>query len=280
MSDCCCKPASDFAVHYLWENAPGAVGDEPADKPWFSLHLPSPEIATGACVVICPGGAYAFLSEAHEGVDCAEWLCSMGIAACVLRYRVAPRYHYPAPVLDIQRAIRIVRAKSAEWKIDANRIGVWGFSAGGHLACTSGTHYDSGDPASSDPIERVSCRPDFMILSYAVITMDESYTHMGTRTNLIGENPTDELVKLMSNETQVTADTPPTFLHHTNADDAVPAENSVNFYLELRKAGVPAELHIYKDGAHGLGMAVDDPILSHWPDSLKLWFRAQGIING
>jgi len=263
----------------LWPNgAPGAVGNDDKDKPTLTVFLPPADKATGAAVVICPGGGYGGLAADHEGKQVAEWLNSLGVAAFMLKYRLAPRYHHPAPLQDAQRALRMVRAGAKEWKIDPQRIGIWGFSAGGHLASTAGTHFDKGKPEAEDQIERVSCRPDFLILAYPVITMDSSFTHMGSRVNLIGKNPDPKLVEDLSNEKQVTQETPPTFLFHTNADTAVPPENSVQFYLALRKAKVPAELHIYEYGQHGVGLAPKDNVLSTWKDRLEWWLRIRHVI--
>jgi acetyl esterase/lipase len=183
------------------------------------------------------------------------------------------------PMMDGQRAIRTVRARAEEWNVDPARIGVMGFSAGGHLASTLGTHFDNGNPDADDPIERASSRPDFMILCYAVITMELPYTHRGSRQNLLGGDPDEALVRSLSNELQVTRDTPPTFLFHTDADTGVPAENSVQFYLALRRAGVPAELHIYRTGGHGVGLAEDIPGTKTWPDRCRDWLRGQGLLK-
>jgi len=257
----------------LWpDTAPGALGDKEEDRPSLTVYLPRPDTATGAGVVVCPGGGYGGLALDHEGVQIAAWLNKRGIAAFLLRYRVAP-YRHPAPMLDAQRAIRIARTRAAGWGVDPVRIGIWGFSAGGHLVSTAGTHFDLGDPSAEDAIERASSRPDFLVLCYPVISMQPPYAHMGSRTNLLGESPDDELVASLCNETQVTSETPPTFLFHTDADSGVPSENSVLFYLALRKAGVPAELHIYEHGPHGVGLATGDPVLSTWADRLADWLR-------
>lgn len=268
----------------LWpEGAPGALGDGPKDRPYFTVHLPDASksrsrggLPPAGAVVICPGGGYGSLADRHEGIDCAALLNSLGVAAFVLRYRVAP-YRHPAPLTDAQRAIRIVRSRAAEWNVDPGRVGIWGFSAGGHLASTAATHFDSGDPAAADPVERCSCRPDFLILGYPVVTLRPPYAHLGSRKNLIGEDADEKLVEFLSNDEQVTADTPPTFLFHTDEDAGVPSENSVLFYLALRRAGVPAELHIFLKGRHGLGLAPDDPVLSKWPGLLACWLRTIGV---
>ncbi|MFZ5830055.1 MAG: alpha/beta hydrolase, partial [Planctomycetota bacterium] len=223
-------------VELLWPaGAPGALGDTPNDKPTLTIWLPAAEKATGAAVVICPGGGYVNLAVDHEGKQIAEWLNSLGVAGFVLEYRHRRRgYGHPYPMLDAQRAVRTVRARAKEFGVDPQKIGILGFSAGGHLASTIATHFDAGNADADDPIERVSCRPDFAVLCYPVIMFDEEQTHRGSMRNLLGENPDPELVRSLSNEKQVTAETPPTFLFHTDADAGVPAENPVAFYLALR----------------------------------------------
>jgi acetyl esterase/lipase len=264
----------------LWpQGAPGAVGETEADRPSLTVWLAPPDQANGAAVVICPGGGYGNLAVNHEGRDVAIWLNSLGVSAFMLKYRLGPRYRHPAPLTDAQRAIRTVRANAKEWKLDPQRVGIMGFSAGGHLASTVATHFDRGKTDSSDPIEQASCRPDFAILCYPVISFTAPYTHRGSLRNLLGENPDPQLVQNLSNETQVTSETPPTFLMHTNADAGVPPENSVAFYLALRKAGVPAELHIYEQGRHGLGLAPDVPAVSTWPARLADWLRVRGVLK-
>jgi acetyl esterase/lipase len=265
----------------LWpDGAPGAKGDQPADKPTLTICLPDRDRAAGSAVVICPGGGYGFLAVGHEGRDIATWLNGLGVAGFILEYRHRQRgYGHPAPLQDAQRAIRTVRARAAGWKIDPQKIGIMGFSAGGHLASTAGTHFDKGNPQAKDPIERVSCRPDFMILCYPVIAFGEPYTHRGSQRNLIGNDPDPELVRSLSSEKQVTAETPPTFLFHTDEDTGVPAENSVFFYLALRRAKVPAELHVYRRGRHGLGLAPKTPGTSTWPRCCEDWMRGQGLLR-
>ena len=185
----------------------------------------------------------------------------------------------PVELGDAQRALRYVRHNAAKFQIDANRVGIMGFSAGGHLASTAATHFDTGDPSASDPVNRQPSRPDFAILGYPVISFTTEYTHQGSKRNLLGENPDPKLVELLSNELQVTAETPPTFLFHTNEDTGVPPENSVLFYLALRKAGVPAELHIYERGRHGVGLAPTDKVLSSWPARLTDWLYSRGYLK-
>lgn len=263
------------AQELLWPGgAPGALGTDDADRPTLTAYLPPPDRAAGSAVVVCPGGGYAHLAVDHEGRQIADWLNAHGVAAFVLNYRLGPRYHHPAQLQDAQRALRTVRSRAKDWGIAPGRIGVWGFSAGGHLASSAGTHFDNGDTNAADPIDRVSSRPDFMILAYPVISFTTPYTHRGSLKNLLGDSPDPKLAEYLSSETQVTSQTPPTFLFHTNADAGVPAENSVLFYLALRKAGVPAEMHIYERGPHGVGLAQSDAVLRSWPDRLADWLKA------
>lgn len=264
----------------LWEGgAPGAQGTAPEDVPTLTMYMPRRTAGPLTAVILAPGGAYRALAMNHEGRQVANYLNTLGIATFVLRYRLGPKYQHPVELGDIQRAVRLVRARADDWHVAPDRIGVMGFSAGGHLASTVSTHFDAGDAAAGDPIDRVSSRPDFAILGYPVITLTESWTHQGSRTSLLGENPDPQLAASLSNETQVTADTPPTFLFHTNADTAVPAENSVSYYLALRKAGVPAELHIFQNGPHGVGLGMDDPALAEWPVLMANWLRTRGLID-
>jgi acetyl esterase/lipase len=214
-----------------------------------------------------------------EGRAPANYFNTLGMAAFVLRYRLGPQYHHPIELGDAQRAIRTVRARAAEWHIASDRIGMMGFSAGGHLASSASTHFDSGKVDAGDPIDRVSSRPDFAILGYPVISLVESWTHQGSKTNLLGDGPDPALARSLSSETQVTASTPPTFIYQTNADTTVPAENAVAYYLALRKAGVPAEMHIFKDGPHGTGLGMQDPALAEWPRLLANWLRASGFLK-
>jgi len=270
----------EHKVVLLWpQGAPGAVGAEDADRPSLTLYsLPEGQSGRSA-VVVCPGGGYGVLAMDHEGRQVAEWLNSLGIAAYILKYRLAPRYHHPAMMEDAQRALRYVRAHAQQWGIAPDRIGIWGFSAGGHLASTAATHFDAGNPSATDTIERASSRPDFVILAYPVITCSEWFRHQGSCKNLLGDNPDPKLAEYLSNEKQVTPETPPTFLFHTNDDEGVPAENSVAFYMALRKAHVPAELHIYQHGPHGVGLAQKDPVLSSWPQRLADWLRLRGLLS-
>jgi acetyl esterase/lipase len=263
----------------LWEKgAPDAIGKEPADIPNVRVFLPSKDKATGAAVVICPGGGYGHLADTYEGVDVAHWFNSIGVAGVVLKYRLAPRYHHPAPLQDAQRALRTVRRHAAEWGIDPGRVGILGFSAGGHLAATASTHFDEGDPKAEDPVERFGSRPDFSILVYAVITLTDPSTHRGSRNNLLGKSPDPNLVEDLSNEKRVTARTPPAFLVHSSEDTAVPPENSILYYQACRKARVPAELHIFEKGRHGLGMGPRELPFSAWPSLCATWLRSQKLL--
>ncbi|HUT95349.1 MAG TPA: alpha/beta hydrolase [Thermoguttaceae bacterium] len=273
--------AAEPQTELLWpEGAPGALGERPEDKPTLIVYLPEKEKATGAAVCVCPGGGYGHLAMDHEGDQIGRWFNAMGVAGFIVDYRHRRKgYGHPAPLQDAQRAIRTVRARGAEWGVRPDRIGVMGFSAGGHLASTAATHFDAGRPDAEDPIERASCRPDFAILYYPVVMFDEAFTHRGSQRNLLGENPDPELVRSLSNEKQVTPETPPTFLFHTDEDTGVPAENSVQFYLALRRAKVPAELHVYRQGRHGLGLAPDVPGTGNWPKQCEDWMRGLGLLE-
>ena len=270
----------DGQVLRLWQGqAPGALGTDDSDIPVMTAYLPRTVGPNTPAAIVCPGGSYRNLASNHEGRQVASFLNSLGMAAFVLRYRLGPRYHHPIELGDAQRAIRTVRAHTAEWRLDPARIGIVGFSAGGHLAMTASTHFDEGQPASNDPVERANSRPDFTVLGYPVISMVEGWTHRGSRTNLLGDNPDPALAKSLSGEAAVTAKTPPTFIFQTNEDTTVPAENAVYYYLALRKAGVPAEMHIFEKGAHGVGLANDDPALSAWSSLLANWLRGRGVIK-
>jgi acetyl esterase/lipase len=241
--------------------------------------LPPRERATGTAVVIFPGGGYGHLALDKEGAQVARRLNEVGVAAFVVRYRLGPRYHHPAMLQDAQRAVRTVRARAAEWGIVPSRVGVAGFSAGGHLASTVGTHFDAGASTAADVVERASSRPDFMILIYPVITMADPFAHTGSRTNLLGQHPSAALVRLLSNETQVTRETPPAFLVATTDDPTVPVENTVMFYQALHAAGVAVEMHVYESGRHGFGLAPADPVLSSWMDRCTAWMRRRGLLD-
>lgn len=280
-----CLSAAAFAADPervpLWaDGAPGAVGNEPSDKPSVTKYFVPPEQATGGAVVVFPGGGYGTLAMQHEGRDVAAWLNGHGLHAFVVEYRLGARYKHPAPLQDAQRAVRLVRfwAHDPALKLDPRKVGIWGFSAGGHLASTLATHFDKGNPEAVDAVEKESCRPDLAILAYPVISMEDGVTHAGSKRNLLGGKPDPALVALLSNETQVTAETPPTFLFHTNEDLPVPAENSLRFAAALRKAKVPCELHLYEKGGHGVGLAPKDAVLSTWPVRLQAWLGTRGFI--
>jgi acetyl esterase/lipase len=262
----------------LWENgAPGALGQADSDKPTITVY-PAPRGSSGTAVIVAPGGGYGNLAIEHEGRQEAYWFNAMGVTAFVLKYRLGPRYHHPIELGDAQRAIRTVRSRAAEFNIIPDRIGMMGFSAGGHLTTTAGTHFDAGKADAADPIERASSRPDFLILGYPVVSFDPAITHSGSVRNLLGENPDPKLIEELSNDLRVTPQTPPTFLFHTANDPGVPVENSVRFFLALRKAKVPAEMHVFENGPHGVGMALADPELSAWPSLLMNWMRARGLL--
>jgi acetyl esterase/lipase len=286
------QPTNSFP---LWpDGAPGARGAGTNDTPTLTPFFPAPEKATGltrrseaeavAALVICPGGGYGHLAK-HEGEVYAQWLNEHGVAAFVLKYRLGSAgYRHPAMLQDAARAVRTVRAKAAEWKLDPKRIGLMGSSAGGHLTATLLTHFDAGDTNAADAIERQSSRPDLGILCYPVITMDK-FTHKGSRNNLLGTNAPPELVSDLSNELQVTSNTPPCFLWHTFEDKTVPVENALMFADALRRAGVPFELRIYEKGSHGLGLGVrewppkDPDKLLPWSRDCLEWLRQRGFAN-
>ncbi len=259
---------------------PDAIGLETDDHPTLTFYHPDQNHSAQTAVVICPGGGYRGLAIDHEGRQVAEWMNSMGVTAAVLTYRRSPRYRHPAPMLDVQRAIRKTRFLAERYGYAADRVGVLGFSAGGHLASTAATHFDAGNSAAADPIDRLSCRPDFAVLCYPVISfVDESCVHAGSRKNLLGENPDPDLVRLMSNELQVTHQTPPTFLFHTAEDAGVRPKNSLLFFDALQVHGVPAELHVYAVGKHGLGLAPDTPGTSDWPSRCEAWLELRGLLT-
>jgi acetyl esterase/lipase len=266
----------------LWpEGAPGALGKEDKDIPTLTVYLPAAEKASGAAMVICPGGGYGGLAD-HEGSQYARWLNELGIAGFVLNYRLGPSgYRHPAMLQDAARAVRTVRARAGEWKINSKHVGIMGSSAGGHRASTLLTHFDAGKSDSPDPIERASSRPDLGILCYAVITMGE-FTHKGSRYNLLGKDPSPELVRELSNELQVTKDTPPCFIWHTWEDKAVPIENSLSFAEALQKHGVRFDLHIYERGPHGLGLGTRawKPEERHpWTRDCEFWLKERGFVK-
>ena len=266
----------------LWpDGAPGALGTKSNDIPTITPYLTEGTNATGAALVVCPGGAYTHLAP-HEGNDYALWLNQHGITCFVLKYRLGSSgYHYPAEFQDGARAMRWVRAHADDYKIDPKRIGIIGSSAGGHLASTVMTHFDLGDTNSADPVERQSSRPDIGILCYPVITMGE-FTHQVSHDMLLGTNPPPELVKLLSNELQVTTNTPPCFIWGTYEDKTVPIENELMFAGALRKNHVPFDLHIYQKGGHGMGLGDRKPPFAHphpWTADCLYWLKQQGFID-
>lgn len=283
-------PAGGAETFPLWaDKAPLAAGDSRFDKPQLTLF--KAKEPTGAAVVVCPGGGYGFLATDHEGKQVAEYFAKLGVHAFVLQYRIvqkerpAPIGH--APLLDAQRAIRTVRAKATEYGIDPKRVGLMGFSAGGHLASTAGTHFDSGK-TDGDAVDKQSCRPDFLVLGYPVVTFEKGVTHGGSVANLLGKDPKPEDLDYFSNEKHVTKDTPPTFLFHTDEDTGVLPENAVRFYLALKKARVPAELHIYEKGKHGVGLGTDPAwtgtgphatYTADWSHHLTAWLKLRGAVE-
>jgi acetyl esterase/lipase len=273
-------PTAETQTILLWENgAPGALGQGGDDRPTLTVYRPWRTNVSGTAVIVAPGGGYGGLAANHEGRQVANWFNALGVTAFVLKYRLGPRYHHPIELGDAQRAIRLVRSRAKEFDVSPDRIGMMGFSAGGHLASTTATHFDGGNPGATDPIDHAGSRPDFVILGYPVITFDPAYAHGGSLKNLLGDNPDPKMVQELSNELHVTPQTPPTFLFTTSEDTVVPPENSVSFYLALHKAGVPAEMHVFEKGPHGVGLALGDPALAEWPVLLSNWLRQRGLLT-
>jgi acetyl esterase/lipase len=262
----------------LWPGqAPGALGTQPQDIPTLTPYLV--EGSNRPAIVVCPGGGYGGLAP-HEGHDYALWLNQQGISAFVLKYRLGPAgYRHPIMLGDAQRAIRLVRHRAAEWRVDTAKVGIMGSSAGGHLASTALTHFDAGKADASDPVDHQSSRPDFGILCYAVITMGD-HTHQGSRKNLLGDNPDPALIELLSNEKHVTMDTPPCFLWHTWEDKGVKIENSLQFAAALAKADVPFDFHVYEKGRHGIGLNDKPPFANAhpWSRDLVFWLKTRGVL--
>jgi acetyl esterase/lipase len=263
----------------LWnDGAPGALGNLEGDTPTLTIYAAS-RGPVGTGIIVAPGGGYGALAMDHEGRQVAAFFNAMGVSAFVLKYRLGPRYRHPTQLGDAQRAIRLVRARADEFGVSSDRIGMMGFSAGGHLTASVGTRFDQGMAEATEAVDRASSRPDFLILGYPVISFDPAITHKGSVRNLLGENPDSTLLEALSTDLHVTERTPPAFLFHTTADAGVPVENSIRFYLALRNAKVPAELHVFENGPHGVGLALGDPALSTWPTLLANWLRARGLLT-
>jgi acetyl esterase/lipase len=263
----------------LWqEGAPYTKGTGPEDRPAVKPYiLNRADGNPSACIVVCPGGGYSGRA-AHESDPIAQWLNSIGVSAVVLRYRVKP-YQHPCPLLDAQRAIRYVRHQADAWNIDANRVGVLGFSAGGHLASSVSVHYDDGQENAADPIEQYSSKPNVQVLCYPVITFDGDFSHKGSRLNLLGEEPDEALIQLLSSEKQVTEDTPPAFIWHTADDRGVVPENSLILAMALLAKKVPHEMHIFEHGRHGLGILNEIPDVQVWTELCERWLIRQGMME-
>lgn len=264
----------------LWESpAPYAHGTGPEHVPTLNAFFPKGASAPVAAMVVCPGGGYGDLAD-HEGSEYARWLATNGVAGLVLRYRLGPAgYRHPAMLLDAARALRLTRFRAREWNLDPARIGIIGSSAGGHLAASLLTHGDRGNPEAVDPVDRVSSRPDLGVLCYPVVTMGAA-THVGSRQNLLGDDPPPTLLQLLSNEEHVSGDTPQCFIWHTMEDMVVPMENSTVFATALRAKGVPFELHVYQKGRHGIGLGGNVPGPYHrWTSDCLAWLREQGFIR-
>lgn len=265
---------------FLWpDGAPGAKGDADLDRPSIRIYRPKTGTANGAAVAVCPGGGYGVLATDHEGHQIAKWFARNGVTGIVVKYRHTSKYHHPIPLQDAQRAIRMVRHQAKELQIDESRIGIMGFSAGGHLASTVATHFNETQLNADDSIDKHSSRPDFAVLGYPVISLRPPVGHRGSANNLLGKEPSEKMLDHLSNHTQVTAETPPVFLFHTNGDKGVPAENSLQLFSALRKAGVPGEIHVYQDGPHGVGFGEGHPALETWRDHLHTWMKSSGFLT-
>jgi acetyl esterase/lipase len=274
----------------LWpEGVPGAkaIGDERSESggrlanvsaPTLTVYAPAVDRPNGTAVIIAPGGGYGMLSTEREGVQFANWLSNLGVTSFVLKYRMK-EFGHPAPLQDVLRAVRLVRSRAAEFKINPARVGVMGSSAGGHLAASAGTLFDHAAGKTGAALDATSARPDFLILMYPVITMDDPHAHAGSRKNLLGENPSTEQLNLASMEKQVTAATPPTLLIHTQEDQSVPVENSILFYQALTRAKVPAEMYLFEHGLHGMGLKAEFGTTSDWPARAAEWLRNRGLLT-
>ena len=267
--------------------AKGPLAPENMDAGGWVTHISQPRLTvvppgidrpTGTAVIICPGGGYSGLSWQREGMQYARWLSTLGVTSFILTNRVG-EYGHPAPLQDVLRAMRIVRSRAAEFKLDPARIGVMGSSAGGHLAASAGTLFDHADGKTGAALDAVSARPDFLILMYPVITMTDPFAHKGSRQQLLGVNATPDQIAFASLENQVTAATPPTLLIHTQEDTSVPIENSVRFFQALTKAKVPAEFYAFEKGTHGMGMRDGNGNASAWPKRAEEWLRYRGLLT-
>jgi len=265
-------------LRLLDKAAPLAKGETEKDIPTLTVYRPAPGKANGCAIVICPGGGYGGLAVDHEGKQIGEWLSSLGITAFELHYRLAP-YRHPVPLVDVQRALRTVRARAGEYGIDTTRVGILGFSAGGHLASTAATHFHDKPVDRIDEVDGQNARPDFAVLAYPVISLKDGTTHGGSKKNLLGPEPDPKLVESLSNETAVSERTPPVFLFHTVEDKAVPVENSLRFFEACRSKNVPVEMHIFEHGRHGVGLAQDDPVLAEWPKLCERWMTRHGFLT-
>jgi acetyl esterase/lipase len=265
----------------LWPaGAPGALGTADKDKPRMIVYHAAGGKTLRPAIVICPGGGYGHLAMGHEGHAIAKWANSLGITGVILEYRHRGKgYGHPAPLTDAQRAIRYTRSRAKDWNVDVSKIGILGFSAGGHLASSASVHFDAGKAQAGDPVEQQSCRPDFSVLCYPVIAFDQPFTHRGSQRNLLGKDADPALVHKMSSERQVTKQTPPAFLFHTTADGAVPVQNSLVYYSALHKHKVPCELHVFEKGRHGIGLAKGHAA-EKWPELCHRWLVARGVLAG
>lgn len=279
----CCffLPAGQNIDVPLWKQGevPLAKGTDAADQPEIRLWLAKGAKTPATSVLVVPGGGYGGLANDHEGKQIAEFLNSKGIHAFVLKYRLGPKYNHPVPWMDASRAMRLIRSRAEEWGVDKNRLGIWGFSAGGHLASTVATRFADPEHKPNNAIDQESSRPDFAILCYPVISMELPTTHGGSRRNLLGPNADPQLAKSLSNQTQVTAKTPPTFIFHTVADTVVIPENAILFYEACVKNKVPVELHLFQEGPHGVGLAQKDPQLKVWPTLLMNWLARNKLVD-
>lgn len=283
------QPAPSSDAIPLWpEGVPGAIRDAGPEvvlngrvgnvqKPTLTPYLAPAGRRSGTAVIVCPGGGYNLLAIDKEGRTPAEWLTSHGVSAFVLKYRLK-EYGHPAPLRDVLRAVRLVRSKASGWGVATDKIGVMGFSAGGHLAASAGTLFDAPEGRTGAALDNVSARPDFLILVYPVILFRGPYAHAGSRQALLGATPAPDLVDALSLDSRVTKDTPPTFLAHGGTDTSVPAENSASFFLALRRAGVPAEIHVYQEGAHGVGLEPTHGLISSWPQRCVEWLASRGLL--